>query len=222
MTKEEFAKYFDHTNLKPFVTENDIKKLCEEAKKYGFASVCINPCHVKFAKDLLRKSDVKVCAVIGFPLGANSTKTKVFETKQAIKDGADEIDMVINIGALKDNKDSYVESDIRAVVRKAKGKIVKVIIECCYLTDEEKKKACKLVKKAGANFVKTSTGFGSSGAMVEDVRLMKEVFGGDIKAAGGIKTLKDAQVMIEAGATRLGASASAEIIEEFERSKNVA
>lgn len=222
MTKEEFAKYFDHTNLKPTATDNDIKRLCEEAKKYGFASVCINLCWVKLAKGLLKSTGVKVCTVVGFPLGATTTETKVFETKQAIKNGADEIDMVINVGALKYTDDDFVREDIKAVVKAAKGRIVKVIIECCYLTDEEKKRACELAKKAGANFVKTSTGFGPSGAMVEDIRLMKEVFGGDVKAAGGIKTLEQVKQFIEAGATRLGASASVEIMEEFKENKNAA
>lgn len=220
MTKKELAKFFDHTNLNPTATKLDIKKLCDEAKKYGFFSVCMHPCYVLWAKMCLEGSKVKVCTVIGFPLGASITDVKVFETKEAIKDGADEIDMVINIGALKINH-PIVEESIRKVVKAAKGKIVKAIIECCYLTDEEKRRACKIAKKAGAHFVKTSTGFGPSGATVKDVKLMKKAFGGDVKAAGGIRTLKDALAMIKAGATRLGCSASVEIMEEFERSKNV-
>ena len=163
---------------------------------------------------------VKVCSVVGFPLGAASSESKIFETKQAIKDGADEIDMVINIGALKDKKEDFVKNDIQGVVKAAKGRIVKVIIECCYLTDEEKRRACVLAKQAGAHFVKTSTGFGKhptggpNGAVIEDVKLMKEVFGGDVKAAGGIKTEEDTLAFIEAGATRIGASAGIAIVEK--------
>lgn len=218
-------KYFDHTNLKPTATEDDIKKLCEEAIQYNFATVCVNSSRVKLAKECFRNSKVKVCSVVGFPLGAVSTEAKALETKQAIKDGADEIDMVINIGALKDGKYGFVEKDIRKVIKAARGKIVKVIIECCYLTDKEKKTACIRAKKAGAHFVKTSTGFGSppegvpKGATIEDVKLMKEVFRGDVKAAGGIGTLKQAREFIQAGATRIGASASVAIMEEFEKEK---
>ncbi len=164
--------------------------------------------------------------MVGFPLGANSTEAKAFETKRAVKDGADEIDMVINVGALKMGRNEFVEHDIGQVVKAARGKVVKVIIECCYLTDEEKKRACELARKAGANFVKTSTGFGTpkegpSGATIEDVKLMKEVFGGDVKAAGGIKNLQDVMAMIEAGATRIGASASVEIMKEFKADRKV-
>lgn len=225
ITKEELAKYFDHTNLKPTAQNSDIEKLCKEAKKYGFATVCVNPDKVWWAKELLRGSEVKVCTVVGFPFGACASETKAFETKQAIKNGAEEIDMVINIGALKDGGYIPVLEDITGVVEAAKGRIVKVIIECCYLTDEEKKEACELAKKAGAHFVKTSTGFGKppegvpKGATIEDVKLMKEVFGGDVKAAGGIGTLEDTLAMIEAGATRIGASASVKIMEEFEKEK---
>ncbi len=222
MTKEQLAKYIDHTNAtKPTATPDDIRKTCEEAKKHGFASVCVGSYYVKLVKECLRESKVKVCSVIGFPLGMSTTETKVFETKQAIKDGADEIDMVINIGEMKGNNYKFVEEDIRAVVKAARNKTVKVIIECCYLTDEEKIRACKLAKNAGANFVKTSTTLGKpadgrfNGATIEDVKLMKEAFGGDVKATGGIKTLKDAMAIIEAGATRIGASASVEIMEEF-------
>ena len=227
MKKEELAKYFDHTSLKAFVTESDIKKLCDEAKEYGFASVCINSSYVKLAKELLKGSEVKIAVVVGFPLGAVTTKTKAFEAKQAIKNGADEIDMVINVGALKDKKEDFVKNDIGAVVKAAKNRIVKVIIECCYLTDEEKRRACVLARQAGANFVKTSTGFGKNptggpnGATIEDVKLMKEVFGGDVKAAGGIGTLKDVKEFVEAGATRIGASASVAIMEEMKEEKEL-
>lgn len=209
----DLVKYFDHTNLKPTATENDIRKLCDEAMKYEFFSICIQPCHIKFAREYLKDNKVKICTVIGFPLGANTTVIKGMETVQAIGDGADEIDMVINRGALKDGKDKYIEGEIRMVVKAAKGKVVKVIIECCDLTDEEKIRACKLAKKAGAHFVKTSTGFGSGGATVEDVKLMKKAFGGNVKAAGGIKTLEQVKQFIAAGATRIGASASVEIME---------
>lgn len=215
------AKYFDHTNLKPTGTEKDIKTLCEEAKKYGFASVCIYPWYVKFVKEQLDGTDIKVCAVVGFDKGANTIAIKGMETVQAISDGADEIDMVINRGALRDHKDRYVEDEIQEVVRAAKGKTVKVIIECCDLTDEEKIRACKAAKKAGAHFVKTSTGFGSGGATTKDVKLMKKAFGDSVKAAGGIRTLKNAMAMIKAGATRLGASTSVAIMGEFKRNKNV-
>lgn len=211
------AKYFDHTNLKAVATKGDIRELCREAKIYDFASVCINSSYVEFANTLLQSTNVKVCTVVGFPLGAATTKTKSFETKQAVKNGAQEIDMVINIGALKGGYVGFIEKDIQEVVKAASGKIVKVIIECCYLTNYEKKKACELAKKAGAHFIKTSTGFGIGGATIEDVKLMKKAFGGDVKAAGGIKTLKDARAMIEAGATRLGASRTVQIIEEFKK-----
>lgn len=212
-------KYFDHTNLKPTATEDDIRKLCKEAMQYDFATVCINSSYVELANELLEDAYTEVCTVVGFPLGAASTEAKICETKQAIKDGADEIDMVINIGALKNKDYGFVQKDIQEVVVAANGKTVKVIIECCYLTDKEKKKACELVKKAGAHFVKTSTGFGSSGATIKDVRLMKKAFNGDVKAAGGIRTLEDAQAMIEAGATRLGVSAGVEIMKEFAEEK---
>lgn len=222
--KKNLAKYFDHTNAtKPTATPDDIRKTCEEAKKYGFASVCVNSHFVKLVKECLKGSKVKVCSVIGFPMGMNTTEVKVFETKKAIKDGADEIDMVINIGEMKGGNYKFVEEDIRAIVKTAEGKTVKVILECCYLIDEEKKKACELAKKAGAHFVKTSTTMGKpadnrfDGATVEDVRLMKKAFGSDVKAAGGISTLKDALAFIEAGATRLGASRSVNIVEEAKK-----
>lgn len=223
------AKYFDHTNAtKPIATEKDIRKTCEEAKKYGFFSVCVNPCYVKFVKKILKNSGVKVCSVVGFPLGANTTETKVFETKQAIKNGADEIDMVINIGAMKGKKYRFVEKDIQEVVKAARDRVVKVIIECCYLTNREKKKACEIAKRAGAHFVKTSTTLGTGGATIEDVKLMKKAFGGDVhpvrcslsngvKAAGGIRTLDQVRQFIKAGASRIGASESVEIMKELEK-----
>lgn len=192
MNKREIAKYIDHTNLKPYATKEDIIKLCDEAIEYGFYAVCVNPYRVKLAKDYLREknANIKVASVIGFPLGATPTEVKVFEAKKALDDGADELDMVINIGALKDKDYEYVKNDIAEVVKVAheRGAKVKVIIETCYLTEEEKVKACELAKEAGADFVKTSTGFGTGGgATVEDVRLMRKVVGPEIgvKAAGG-------------------------------------
>ncbi|QXE21316.1 deoxyribose-phosphate aldolase [Clostridium sp. 001] len=211
------AKMIDHTLLKPETTKSQIIKLTEEAKKYNFASVCVNPTWVKLASEKLHDSEVKVCTVIGFPLGANTTETKVFEAKDAIKNGAQEVDMVINIGELKDKNDVYIENDIKSVVEAAKGKtLVKVIIETCLLTQEEKVRACKIAKKAGADFVKTSTGFSNYGAKVEDVKLMRKTVGKDmgVKASGGIHTKQEALDMIEAGATRIGASAGIAIVSE--------
>ncbi|WP_456444074.1 deoxyribose-phosphate aldolase [Thermococcus sp.] len=213
------AGYIDHTNLKPQATRDDIIKLCDEAVEYGFYAVCVNPYRVKLARDYLRgrKADVKVASVIGFPLGATPTEVKVFEARKALEDGADEIDMVINIGALKDGEHDYVRNDIAEVAEVAheKGAKVKVIIETCYLTDEEKIKACELAKEAGADFVKTSTGFGTGGATIEDVRLMRKVVGPDmgVKAAGGIRTYEQALAMIEGGANRIGASSGVKIVE---------
>jgi len=213
----DIAKYIDHTNLKPYATKEDIIKLCEEAKKYGFYAVCVNPYRVKLAKEQLKDTNVKVASVIGFPLGATSTEVKVFEAKKALEDGADELDMVINIGALKDRDYDYVKRDIEEVVRVAheKGAIVKVIIETCYLTDEEKEMACKLAMEAGADFVKTSTGFGRGGATVKDVKLMRKVVGDKlgVKAAGGIRTYEQALEMIKAGANRIGTSSGVKIVE---------
>ncbi|NSL50281.1 deoxyribose-phosphate aldolase [Calidifontibacillus erzurumensis] len=209
------AKMIDHTALKPETTKEQIVKLCNEAKEYGFFSVCVNPMWVQEASNLLNGTDVKVCTVIGFPLGANTPETKAFETKNAIDKGATEVDMVINIGALKDKNDDLVEQDIRAVVEAAHGKaLVKVIIETCLLTEEEKVRACKLAVKAGADFVKTSTGFSSLGATVEDVKLMRETVGEQVgvKASGGIRDREFALQLIEAGATRIGASASVAIV----------
>ena len=218
LTQAQLAKYMDHTMLKPEATAEMIDKTVEEARKYNTASVCINPYWVKRVHEGLEGTDVNTCTVIGFPLGATSTASKVFETKQAIADGADEIDMVINIGELKGGNDQAVEDDIRAVAEAthAEGKLLKVIIENCLLTDEEKKRASKLTVKGGADFVKTSTGFSTSGAKAQDVKLMREAVGTDfnIKSAGGIHSLAEAYDMIEAGANRLGVSASVKILEE--------
>lgn len=211
------ARMIDHTLLKPDATADMIAQLCFEARKYHFASVCVNPTHVKLCAALLRGTDVKVCTVIGFPLGATSTEVKVFETKNALKDGATEIDMVINIGALKAGDNQFVAHDIREVVAvgHAAGALVKVIIETALLTDEEKIVACLLAKEAGANFVKTSTGFSGGGATVHDITLMRRTVGPDIgvKASGGIHTHEDAEQMVAAGANRLGASAGVKIIQ---------
>ncbi|MBU3089275.1 deoxyribose-phosphate aldolase [Clostridium gasigenes] len=211
MNKQELAKMIDHTILKPEATEAEIMQLCKEALEYGFASVCINPSMVKKAAIILEGSEVKVCTVIGFPLGATTTEVKVFETKQTIENGATEVDMVINIGKLKENNLEYVKNDIAAVVNAAKGKaLTKVIIESCLLTDEEKVKVCAIAKEVGADFVKTSTGFSSGGATKEDIRLMRQTVGPDmgVKASGGVRSNEDAMIMIENGATRIGASAS--------------
>ena len=200
-------KYIDHTLLKAYAKEIDIKYLCDEAKGYNFKSVCVNPCFVKYAKEQLKDSDVLVCTVIGFPLGANSTKTKVFEAVDAINNGADEIDMVINISMVKDGNYEYVYNEIKEVKEAIKDHTLKVIIETCYLTEEEIRKVSIIVKDAKANFVKTSTGFGTAGATVENVKIIKDAVGDfDIKASGGIKTKEDFEKMIEAGATRIGTS----------------
>ena len=206
------ASYIDHTLLKPIATKNDILHLCDEAKQYHFASVCVNPCWVSLCAETLKGSGVKVCTVIGFPLGANTTHIKAEEAAQAIKNGAEEVDMVINIGALKEGNKEFVYQDILAVRKASEGHILKVIIETSYLTDKEKEIVCKLAAKAGADFVKTSTGFSSAGATAEDVKLMKEASGIKVKASGGVRTKEDALKMIEAGASRLGASASIKII----------
>ena len=208
-------KYIDHTLLKPDVSQEQIETLIEEAKKYDFASVCVNPTWVNFAAQALKATDVKVCTVIGFPLGANTPELKAFETSDAIQNGANEVDMVINIGALKSRNFDLVERDIRAVVEAAKGTLVKVIIETCLLTDDEKVKACQLAQKAGADFVKTSTGFSTGGATVEDVALMRKTVGPDmgVKASGGARSYEDALAFIKAGATRIGASSGVAIME---------
>lgn len=212
------ARYIDHTLLKPDASQDQIAQLCYEARTYGFASVCVNPAQVKLCAQLLKDSDVKVCTVVGFPLGATPGTVKAYETQQAIRDGATEIDMVINVGALKSQDYVTVKEDIGAVVRAAHAgnALVKVIIEAALLTDEEKVIASHLSKLAGADFVKTSTGFGPGGATAEDVALMRKVVGPDIgvKAAGGVRNFADAQTMIAAGATRLGASAGVRIVKE--------
>lgn len=212
----EFNKYFDHTNLKATAKQEDIEKLCEEAKKYNFASVCINPCYIPLAKELLKGTDVMVCTVIGFPLGQMTIDSKVLEAIDAVIEGADEVDMVINVGALKDFDDDYVECEIAEIKEAIGDKTLKVILENCYLTRNEIIRACILAKRAGADFVKTSTGFGTGGATVEDVALMRKIVGPEmgVKAAGGIHTKEQALALIEAGATRLGCSASVKIMEE--------
>ncbi|MDM5293851.1 deoxyribose-phosphate aldolase [Peribacillus simplex] len=209
------AGLIDHTLLKADATKEQIKVLCEEAREYNFASVCVNPTWVKYASELLEGSEVKVCTVIGFPLGATTPETKAFETKDAISNGAHEVDMVINIGALKDKDDELVERDIRAVIAASTGKALsKVIIETSLLTEEEKVRACELAVKAGTDYVKTSTGFSTGGATVEDITLMRKTVGPDIgvKASGGVRNTSDAQKVIEAGATRIGASAGVSIV----------
>lgn len=236
MTKAQIAAMIDHTALQAFADEAEISKLCKEAKTYGFASVCINPSYIPFAVKKLEGSNVKVCTVIGFPLGADTTETKAFSAEDAVLKGADELDMVINVGEAKNNNFNYVEKDIKAVVdaaRKAgsevkKKIIVKVILETCYLTDHEVKKACIASKNAGADFVKTSTGFGTpkaadgtalpNGASVHHVQLMKKTVGDSmkVKAAGGIRSVRTAQDLIEAGADRLGTSSGLLIIQNWE------
>lgn len=212
MIKQELAKFIDHTLLKPVAQKTDIEKLCAEAKKYGFASVCVNPVWVSLCAGKLKGSGVKVCTVIGFPLGANTSEIKAEEATLAVKQGADEVDMVINIGALKQGDTKTVADDISKVREASKGKTLKVIIETSYLTDEEKKIVCKIAAKCGADFVKTSTGFSDGGATVEDVKLMKEYSGVKVKASGGVRTKEDALAMIGAGASRLGASAGVKIV----------
>ncbi|GEP66615.1 deoxyribose-phosphate aldolase [Clostridium beijerinckii] len=211
------AKYIDHTILKPEATVEDVKKLCKEAKEYNFASVCVNGCYAKLVSSELMGTDVKTCVVVGFPLGAMTKEAKAFETNQAIENGATEIDMVINVGALKDKNYSLLKEDIEAVVNAAKGKaLVKVIIETCLLTDEEKVKACEIAKEVKADFVKTSTGFSTGGATKEDIALMRKTVGPDlgVKASGGVRDFKAAMDMINAGASRIGASASISIVSE--------
>ena len=215
----EVARYIDHTLLKPDATRDEILKICEEGVRFGFASVCINPIWVRDAACALRGSGVKVCTVIGFPLGANEPDTKAYEARRAIFDGASELDMVINIGALKSGDHDLVSRDIRGVVQVAHevGYICKVIIETALLTDDEKVSACLIAKEAGADFVKTSTGFSKGGATAADVALMRRAVGGQmgVKASGGVRDLKQAQEMIHAGATRIGASVGVKIIQEI-------
>lgn len=213
------AKYMDHTILKAEATTEQVKRICDEAIQYSFASVCVNPCHASFVREQLKGTEVKTCVVIGFPLGANTKEVKAFETVDAIKNGAQEVDMVINVGELKDKNYEAVKEDIEAVVKAADKKaIVKVIIETCLLTDEEKVKVCEISKVAGADFVKTSTGFSTSGAKAEDVALMRKTVGEEmgVKASGGIRNYETAAKMIAAGASRLGVSASVEIIKSVE------
>ena len=215
MKKNKLAKMIDHTLLKPEATMFDIINLCEEAKKYGFFSVCVNSSRVSLAHEILEGSNVKICTVVGFPLGACNTISKKMEAKQSIIDGANEIDMVINIGMLKDRNLEYVYNDIKEIVEASKGKaLVKVIIETGLLTDNEKRTACILAKDAGADFIKTSTGFLGEGAKKEDIVLIRETVGNKmkIKASGGIKTYEDALEMIKSGADRIGTSASIDII----------
>jgi len=216
MMSENMAGYIDHTLLKPEAKREDIVRLCREALQNNFYSVCINPSYVQTAVSELKDSAVKVCAVIGFPLGATTTATKAFEAAEAIASGAEEVDMVIHIGALKGGEEDYVRGDIAAVVKAANGKTVKVIIESGLLADNEKVLACRLAKEAGAGFVKTSTGFGPGGATVGDIRLMRETVGPDlgVKASGGVRTLETARLMIEAGATRIGTSSGITIVQQ--------
>jgi deoxyribose-phosphate aldolase len=219
ITKHQLASMIDHSLLKPNSTLEELKKTCQEAIEYKFKAVCINPIFVGEAVSLVKGTDVLVCSVVGFPFGAHSPQTKAFETSEVIRLGAREVDMVIRVGALRDKRNQEVVEDIRTVVDAAGGCPVKVILETCYLTDEEKVRGCRLVMEAGASFVKTSTGFASSGATVEDVKLMRKMVGKDfgVKAAGGIRTLEDALKMIEAGATRIGTSGSVAIIQQLEQ-----
>ncbi|HFI0020622.1 TPA: deoxyribose-phosphate aldolase [Streptococcus suis] len=207
-------KFIDHTILKPETTQEQVEKILSEAKEYDFASVCVNPTWVSLAAESLKDSDVKVCTVIGFPLGTNTSAVKAFETEDAIANGADEIDMVINVGALKAGNDALVLDDIKAVVDASGDKLVKVIIEACLLTDDEKVRACQLSKEAGADYVKTSTGFSTGGATVADVALMRKTVGPDmgVKASGGARSYEDAIAFIEAGASRIGASSGVAIM----------
>lgn len=217
-----YAEMIDHTLLKSEATKEQVKKLCEEAAEYGFHSVCVNSCFVSYCADLLKDTGVKVCTVIGFPLGAMSTQGKTAEAAAAVADGAEELDMVIPIGMIKSGDWEYVKNDIEAVVKAAKDQaIVKVILETCLLTDEEKVKACVICKEAGAAFVKTSTGFSKGGATAEDVALMRKTVGTDmgVKASGGIRTLDDVKKMVQAGADRIGASAGVAIVKEQEESE---
>lgn len=209
-----YNSLIDHTLLASDATKDKIEKLCLEAKEYKFASVCVNPSWVSYCKELLNDSSVKVCTVVGFPLGATSSQSKYFETIQAISDGADEIDMVINIGKLKDKEYDYVKDEIALLKRGCESHTLKVIIETCLLTDEEKVKACLLSKEAKADFVKTSTGFSKGGATISDVKLMRETVGKDmgVKASGGVKTKQDLLDMVEAGANRIGTSHGVELV----------
>jgi deoxyribose-phosphate aldolase len=226
ISREEMAKLIDHTDLRPQATSGDIERLCSEAEKNGFYAVCVNPCRVALAKRLTSthdKHDIYVCAVIGFPLGAGTTETKLREAMEALANGADELDMVMNIGWLKERRYDAVKGDIASVVEAARGealkaarkKTVKVIIEACYLDDSEKVQACRLAAQAGAHFVKTSTGLGSGGATAHDVALMRKTVGDTmgVKASGGIRSAREAVAMVEAGASRIGTSAGVKIME---------
>ncbi|MBS4540110.1 deoxyribose-phosphate aldolase [Clostridium sp. D2Q-11] len=208
------ASMIDHTILKPDTTKEQVEKVCNEAREYNFASVCVNPSYVEYVAEQLKGSNVKVTSVVGFPLGSTLPEVKAFETKEAIKKGADEIDMVINIGELKNKNYDLVKEDIKAVVSASGDKLVKVIIEACLLTDEEKEIACKLSKEVGADYVKTSTGFSTGGATFEDVALMRKTVGEGlgVKASGGVRDIETAKKMVEAGATRIGASSSVAIV----------
>ena len=222
ISREELARFIDHTILKPEITVGDIKKVCEEAIVFNFAAVCIPPFYTTLASNILRQSGTKVCTVIGFPFGYNFPETKSFEAVRAVETGADELDMVINITALKSKDLMSVGKDIEGVVNAANGRIVKVIIETCYLSEKEKIKACKCAVNSGASFVKTSTGLGSGGASVEDIRLMCKTVpdGVGVKAAGGVRDLKTALSMIEAGAKRIGTSSGVRIISEINEISN--
>ena len=211
-----YNKMIDHTVLKADTPLETVKRICDEAIEYGFASVCINPCHVAYCADYLKDSDVNVCTVIGFPLGANTSAVKAFETKDAIANGADEIDMVMNIGALKDKNYDLVRDDVKAVVEAANGTLVKVILETCLLTEDEIKKACELCVEAKADYVKTSTGFSTRGATIEDVQIMKAAVQGKakVKAAGGVRTHEDMVKIVEAGADRIGTRAGCSLVEK--------
>lgn len=210
----EYNRLIDHTLLAPDATKEQIRKLCEEAKEHDFASVCVNPSWIRFCKEQLKGSRVKVCTVIGFPLGATLMASKISEAKESLFEGADELDMVINIGRLKDHDDEYVENEIRELKKVAGEHVLKVIIETCLLTDEEKVRVCRLSKAAGADFVKTSTGFSKGGATVHDVKLMRETVGPEmgVKASGGVKTKEDLVNMVEAGATRIGTSHGVDLL----------
>jgi deoxyribose-phosphate aldolase len=217
LTRQLLASMIDHTTLKPTEGRKKIEDLCEEARMFGFFAVCVNPCYTTLCRELLAGSEVKVAIVTGFPLGMNRTDIKALETARAVEDGADEIDMVMNVAALTDKRHDFVEADVKAVVDAAGGKLVKVILETCYLTDEQIVDACKISVQAGAHFVKTSTGFGAFGAFPHHVKLMRDTVGPDIgvKASGGIMDFKQCWRMIRAGATRLGTSASVNIVEGF-------
>ena len=226
LTKEQLAKTIDQTLLNPIATSKDIEQLCINAKKYHFAAVCINPAYIAQAKKILADTDVKVCAVVGYPLGANTIETKVFEARDNVKKGADELDMVINLGAVKSGNYEYVEREIKIVVNVIRREQIaeynrhiniKAIIETAILTRDEIKKVCAIIERSGADFVKTSTGFGVKGVELDDVRLIREIVTRDtgVKASGGIRTFRDAQALIDAGATRLGTSNGINIIKEY-------